>query len=107
MAQHSMTDEVGVRLGIGGGVLFLLTAVVVAGRLPEGYSVGLLLVTTVVLAAPLDGPHALLLGVAGWAFATGFAVNTLGVLTVAPLDLFRLAVFVIAAALASRVGGAA
>jgi hypothetical protein len=105
MAQHLMTDEVGVRFGIGGGALFVLTGVVVAGRLPGEYGVGLLLVATAVLAAPLDGPHALVLGVAGWAFATGFAVNTLGVLTVAPPDLLRLAVFVVVATLTRRLGG--
>ena len=44
------------------------------------------------------------LGVAGWAFATGFAVNTLGVLTLAPLDLLRLAVFVAGGGCRSRLG---
>jgi hypothetical protein len=105
MARHLMTDEVGVRFGIGGGALFLLTGVVVAGRLPGEYGAAVLFVATVVLAATLDGPHAVALGVAGWAFTTGFAVNTLGALTVAPLDLLRLTVFVIAAAGTARLGG--
>jgi hypothetical protein len=99
-----MSDEVGVRFGIGGGVLFVLTDVVVVGRLPGQYGVALLLVATAVLAVVLDGPHALLLGLAGWAFATGFAVNTLGVLTFAPSDLLRLAVFVVAATAIGRLG---
>jgi hypothetical protein len=54
----------------------------------------------------LDGPHALLLGLSGWAFATGFAVNTLGLLTLGPHDLLRLTVFVVAAATMHRLGGA-
>ena len=55
----------------------------------------LLLVATVLLASAARTGHARsLLGLAGWAFATGFAVNTLGVLTLAPSDLLRLAVFV-------------
>ena len=104
MSQYLVSDEVGVRFGIGGGVLFVLSGVVVAARLPSEYGVGLLLVGTVLLSAWLDRPHALGLGVAGWAFATGFAVNTLGVLTLAPLDLLRMAVFVLAALAISRLG---
>src|SRR5690349_21450275 len=102
MAQQVMTDQVGVRFGLGSGVLFLLTGVSVAARLPGPYGVGLLLVATGLLAAPLDLPHALGLGVAGWAFATGFAVNTLGVLTFAPSDMLRLASFAVIAGWAGR-----
>jgi hypothetical protein len=105
MGQHLMTDEVGVRFGIGAGVLFFLTGVVVAGQLQGAYGVALLLVATLMLSTWLDGPHALGLGISGWAFATGFAVNTLGVLTIAPIDLLRLFVFVLAAVSTSRLGG--
>jgi hypothetical protein len=105
MSQHVMSDEVGIRFGLGGGLLFLLSGVVVTGRLPSEYGVGLLLVATVLLSVWLDGPHALGLGVAGWAFATGFAVNTLGELTMAPADLLRMSVFVVAAVVTSRLGG--
>jgi hypothetical protein len=104
MAEQLMADEVGVRFGIGGGVLFVLTDVVVVGRLPSEYGLALLLVATTVLAVVLDGPHALLLGLAGWAFATGFAVHSLGVLTFSPPDLLRLAVFVVAATASGRLG---
>jgi hypothetical protein len=104
MGQYLVSDEVGVRFGIGGGVLLGLSGVVVAARLPSEYGVGLLLVATLLLSAWLDRPHALGLGLAGWAFATGFAVNTLGVLTLAPLDLLRMAGFVVAALLISRLG---
>jgi hypothetical protein len=102
MAQPVITDQVGVRLGIGSGVLFGLTGVVVAGGLHGATGVSLLLLATAGLATVLDGPHALLLGLAGWAFATGFAVNTLGELTATPLDLLRLVGFVVAAAACGR-----
>jgi hypothetical protein len=105
MSRYLVSDEVGVRFGLGGGVLFLLSAVVVAAGLPSGYGVGLLLVATLLLSASLDRPHALGLGLVGWAFATGFAVNSLGVLTLAPSDLLRLSGFVVAAALVGRPGG--
>jgi hypothetical protein len=105
MAEQLITEGDGVRFGIGSGVLFVLTDVVIVGQLPGVYGVALLLVATAVLAATLDGPYAFLLGLAGWAFATGFVVNTLGVLTFAPSDLLRLAVFV-AAAVTGRLGGA-
>ena len=100
-----MTDEVGVRFGIAAGPLFVITGVDVGCGLPREYGVALLLVATAVLAAVLDGPHALLLGLSGWAFATGFAVNTLGLLTLRPDDLLRLTVFVVAAAAMRLVGG--
>jgi hypothetical protein len=106
MAQPVITDQVGVRLGIGSGVLFGLTGVVVAGGLRGATGVALLLLATAGLATVLDGPHALLLGLAGWAFATGFAVNALGVLTCAPQDLLRLGLFVIAATATGRIRGA-
>jgi hypothetical protein len=107
MAEHLLTDEVEVRFGVGSGVLFLLTDVVVVGRLPDWYGVALLLVATAVLAATLDTPRAFLLGLSGWAFATGFAVNTLGALTVAPSDLLRLAVFILVATVAAGWAGGA
>lgn len=107
MGQHVMTDQIGVRFGIGACVLFLLSGVVAAGQLQGAYGVALLLVATLMLSAWLDGPHALGLGISGWAFATGFAVNALGVLTLAPVDLLRLVVFVLAAVATSRLGGTA
>jgi len=100
MAEPVMTDQVGVRFGIAAGLLCALTGLLAAGGLPGAYGVALLLVATTLLAAALDAPHALLLGLSGWAFATGFAVNSLGVLTLGPLDLLRLAVFLTAAAAA-------
>lgn len=102
-----MTDEVGVRFGVGAGVLFSVTGVVVAGQLEGAYGVALLLVATLMMSAWLDGPHALGLGISGWAFATGFASNAFGVLTLAPVDLLRLVVFVLAAMVTSRLGGPA
>lgn len=92
-----MTEQVAVRFGLAAGALFVLTDVVVVGRLPGEYGVALLLVATTVLATGVDRPHAVLLGLVGWAFATGFAVHTLGVLTVTPADLLRLVAFILAA----------
>ncbi|GAA1164542.1 hypothetical protein [Nocardioides aquiterrae] len=102
MAQHVMTDQVGVRFGIACGALFLLTAGVVSAPLSGGYGVAALLLVTGLLATTLDRSHALGLGLAGWAFATGFAVHALGVLTFAPSDLARLGAFVLLAVLTSR-----
>lgn len=107
MAQHVITDEVGVRFGIGTGVLFVITGALVATGLSGEYGVVLLLASTTVLAVTMDAPHALVLGLAGWAFATGFEINTLGVLTLAPTDLARLGLFVVTAGLTGRLGGAA
>lgn len=98
--QHSaVTDEVEVRCGLGAAALLLLTAIG-----PDGFDgVALLLVATVVLAHFLDAVRALLLGITGWALATGFVVNTAGELTLARWDAVRLVVFVaLAAAVAAR-----
>ena len=105
MAQHVVTDQPGVRFGLGVGALFTLTDVVAASGFRDQYAVALLLLATTALAAALDVPHALLLGLAGWGFATGFVVNALAVLTVAGPDLLRLGVFVAAAVAAGRTGG--
>ncbi|MGY2704338.1 hypothetical protein [Nocardioides sp. HB32] len=104
MAQRVMTDEVGVRFGMSGGVLFALAALIVASGLRGTLGVVVLFLATTVLATAMDTRHSLLLGLAGWAFATGFAVNTSGVLTLAQLDLLRLVVFVVAALVTSRRG---
>ena len=98
MAQRALTDEVEVRCGIGAGALMVLTAALVTARPPSAAGVALFLAATVLLASLLDTPHALLLGLTGWAFATGFVVNTAGDLTFAPWDDLRLAVFLLAAA---------
>ena len=93
-----MTDEVGVRCGLGGGALLVLTAVVVTTG-PTGFDgVALYLVATTLLAQLVDPAHALLLGLTGWAFATGFVINSAGDLTFAPGDTLRLGVFLAAAA---------
>jgi hypothetical protein len=105
MIEDVMSEQAGVRFGISGGALFLLTDVLVVGRLPGEYGVALLLVASTVFAAALNRPCALLLGLAGWAFATGFEVNALGVLTLAPPDLLRLGVFVVAATATGWLGG--
>jgi hypothetical protein len=97
MAEHAITDEVEVRCGMGAGALLLLTAVVQLAGPTGSDAVALFLAATVLLAFLLDRVHALLLGATGWALATGFVVNTAGELTLAPLDLARLAGFVLTA----------
>jgi hypothetical protein len=101
-----MVDEVGFRFGIGGGLLFVASGVLVAGGASPDVGVGALLVVTTVAAFALDVRYALALGGGGWAFATGFAVNSLGTLTVTAGDLLRLAAFLAAAALAAWAGRA-
>jgi hypothetical protein len=97
MAEHAITDEVEVRCGMGAGALFLLTAAVQLAGPTGSDAVALFLAATVLLAFLLDRVHALLLGATGWALATGFVLNTAGELTLAPLDLARLAGFVLTA----------
>lgn len=105
MSRPVITDQVDVRFSIGAGLLLLLTGFVVALPLAGFDGFTLLLVATALLATALDRRHALMLATAGWAFATGFAVNTLGVLTTRPADLLRLAVFLFAARLAAGRSG--
>ena len=84
----------GVRVGIGGAALFVATAAGVVVGLPVvGFTVVLAAVTAA-CAAAVRLPGALLLGVAGWAFCTGFGVNELGELTFAQTDLVRLSGYV-------------
>ena len=86
MAERAITDEVEVRCGIGAGTLLVLTAALVTARPPAVEGVALFLAATVLLAHMLDPPRARLLGLTGWALATGFVINTAGDLTLAPLD---------------------
>ena len=99
-----MVDQVGFRFGLGGGLLFIATGAIVAVGVPPDVGVALLVVVAALVALALDVRHALALGVAGWAFATGFAVNSLGTLTLTSADLLRLAVFLVFVVLAAWVG---
>lgn len=87
-------DQTGVRLGVSGGVLYAAMGLLVAVGVPAGAGVGVLLLLTAACCPVLSRPGALLLGVAGWALATGFLVNALGQLTFAPADLLRLGAYV-------------
>lgn len=98
MAGGALTDEVEVRCAIGAGALLVLTAVLVTTGPSVVDGVAVFLGATVLLAHLLDATRALLLGLTGWALATGFVVNTAGDLTLAPRDTLRLAVFLMAAA---------
>lgn len=104
MAQHLMVDEVGFRFGLGTGLLFVATAAIVAGGPSPAVGVAVLLVVTTVAAFALDLRYAAGLGVTGWGLATGFAVNSLGTLTIGGADVLRLVGFVTAAVLAAWLG---
>ena len=98
MADGALTDEVEVRCGLGAASLLLLTAVVVSTG-PTGFDgVALFLAATVLLAQVVDRARALLLGLTGWALATGYVVNSAGDLTLSPRDALRLVVFLVASA---------
>jgi hypothetical protein len=101
-----MVDEVGFRFGLGGGLVFVATGALVAGGAPPDLGVAALLVVSTVAALALDLRYAVALGAVGWAFATGFAVNSLGTLTVSGADLLRLAAFLACAGLAAWLGRA-
>jgi hypothetical protein len=105
--EPQLVDQQGVRTGLGGGILFVLTAVGVATGLPAGALIGLLLAASAVLATVVDRAPAVLLGVTGWALATGFGVNDLGRLTFAMPDLLRLAAYLLVPALLAAGEGAA
>ena len=98
MSEHALTEEVEVRCALGAGALLLLTAVAPAAGAVGTDGVALLLAATVLVSCVLDRTRALLLGLTGWALATGFVVNTAGDLTATPPDVLRLAVFLLAAA---------
>jgi hypothetical protein len=98
MAERAITDEVEVRCAIGAGALLVLTAVLVTAQPTVVDGVVVFLAATVLLAHLLDATRAVLLGLTGWALATGFVVNTAGDLTLMPWDALRLAVFLLAAA---------
>jgi hypothetical protein len=88
-----VTDQVGVRLGVAGGVEYVAMGLLVATHAPSPAGVAVLLVMTALASPVLTRAAAVLLGVTGWALATGFLVNGLGQLTFAPGDLLRLGAY--------------
>lgn len=99
-------EQTGVRLGVAGGVEYVAMGVLVAAHAPSPAGVAVLLVVTALACPVLPRPAALLLGVTGWALATGFLVNGLGQLTFGGADLLRLAAYAgVAAVLAERPPG--
>lgn len=89
------------RWGIAGGTLFAGAAACTAVPLRGWAGVVALLVLTLLWCRALPVRYAGALGLAGWAFATGFAINTAGQLTFAAADLGRLAVYAGTAVLAA------
>ena len=72
----------------------VVTAALVAVGMPTLAFTATLGVVTAVFASAVGRRGAVLLGVTGWALCTGFGVNDLGQLTLAPADLLRLSAYV-------------
>lgn len=103
-AEPRLVDEPSVRLGLAGFALFGTAAVVAACHPPTTAAVLGVLTIAVALSATLPRAYACLLGISGWAFAEGFALQDYGVLHVAPADLLLLAGSVLACLAAAVVG---
>ncbi|MBU2695404.1 hypothetical protein [Pimelobacter sp. 30-1] len=101
-ASARLSGRAEVRLGLGGACQAVGAAVCVAVPLAGWYGVAALLALTTAWCVVLPRRLALVLALAGWAWATGFAVNTLGELTFAPADLARLAAYLAIGAWAAR-----
>ena len=93
-----MTDQSGVLAGLGALALLILAAAAPSG-MPVSWAVAAMLLCTVLLAAPLNPGHALLLGMTGWALADGFFLHAYGQLGVTGTNLVLLAIFVAGAVL--------
>ena len=100
--EQSLIDTEGVRTGIGGSVLFVATGGLVAAGFPTSWFVAALGMLVALTSVWVRHAAAALLGVSGWALATGFGVNELGRLTFGVADLARLAGFVGLALLLGR-----
>ncbi|HVK28757.1 MAG TPA: hypothetical protein VM575_10465 [Nocardioides sp.] len=102
-AEPRLVDEPSVRLGLAGFALFAAAGVVAALTPPALPAVTALLTIAAALAATLPRAQACLLGISGWAFAEGFALNEYGELHVGPADLALLGLSVLACLAASAV----
>lgn len=91
-----------VLFGLAGASQAVAAAACVALPLPGWYGVAALLLLTMAWCVVLPRRLAAALALAGWAWATGFAVNELGQLTFAPMDLLRLATYLVLGTWASR-----
>lgn len=95
-------DVDGVRVGAGGGALFVVTAGLVVTSVPTTAFVLTLGAVTGICASAVRRAGALLLGVTGWALCTDFGINQFGQLTFAPGDLARLTAYVVCAVVVGR-----
>ncbi|WP_182378765.1 hypothetical protein [Nocardioides sp. WS12] len=89
-------DEPAVRFGLAGFALFAAVGVVSAVHPPAALGVLALAGVAMSLSAVLNRPSACGIGIAGWAFAEGFALHDYGQLRLTQPDLWLLAVFVLA-----------
>ncbi|MBM7517750.1 hypothetical protein [Nocardioides nitrophenolicus] len=99
-----LLEEPAVRFGLGGFALFLAAGLVSALDLSAVPGSAVVLAVTAVAALPLSRSLGSGIGIAGWAFAEGFAVHAYGELTLAPADLALLAGFVLVGLAAARSG---
>ncbi|WGY01995.1 hypothetical protein QI633_26105 [Nocardioides sp. QY071] len=101
-AEPRLLEEPAVRFGLGGFALFVTAGVITALDLPAPLGTAVVLLVTAAAALPLTRALACGTGIAGWAFAEGFALHAYGELGLAPADLALLAGFVLLALAAAR-----
>lgn len=92
-----IVEEPAVRFGLGGFALFVAAGVITALDLPASLGTTVVLAVTAAAALPLTSTLACGIGIAGWAFAEGFALHAYGELALGPADLGLLALFVLVA----------
>lgn len=97
-----LLDEVEFRFGLACGAVVLAMLVAGAFRVPPGATFAAVLILCALLAATLNRPLALVLGMASWALFTGFLTNRYGQLTFARDDLVLMVEFVGPACAASH-----
>ncbi|KRC53512.1 MULTISPECIES: hypothetical protein [unclassified Nocardioides] len=102
-AEPRLVDEPSVRLGLGGFALFAAAGLVAAIAPPAVPAATALVVLAAAWSLTLPRAQACLLGLAGWAFAEGFALHQYGELQLAPSDLALLGAAVLACLAASMV----
>jgi hypothetical protein len=90
-----MVAQPGVRFGLANGVLVAVLFVAAVARLQPEETAWVAVLVAGVVSIGLPVAMTTSMGVVAWALVTGFVENRYGELTLAPPDLFRLAVFAI------------
>jgi len=100
-------DEPGVRVAIGGGLLFVTAVALGALTVPAAYAVASLLILSATLCLVLPFAHAALLAGTGWALTDGFDLNRDGQLVLNHTAMLLLVGFVFALVASRPLRGAA